>query len=151
MPLHKVAEAEICFGAPSPSRAALACSRANCFQHGSFNQVPNPSPDKRALDVFPWFTWSPPYYYFCCPVLVNDRISAENYLAGWTPLFPAYLLSLHHFKKHMRIFSYLSSASFPAPLDNVASAILISFLTLYLPPDPTLLSPGSLQAASWPT
>lgn len=106
MPLQKMAEGEIYVGAPSPCRAALACSRANCFQHGSFNQVPNPAPDQRALDVFPWFTWSPAYYHLCCPVLVSDRISMENYQAGWerTPLVPACLLSLHHFKKHMKIF-----------------------------------------------
>lgn len=48
-------------------------------------------------------------------------------------------------------FFNLASDSFPAPLVNLASAILISSLTLCLPPILTLLQSGSLQPTSWPT
>lgn len=70
----------------------------------------------------------------------------------WILFFPACLVSLYRFKKHMRIFFFnLASDSFPAPLVNLASAILISSLTLCLPPILTLLQSGSLQPTSWPT
>lgn len=54
-------------------------------------------------------------------------------------------------KTTWEFFFNLASDSFPAPLVNLASAILISSLTLCLPPILTLLQSGSLQPTSWPT